>query len=96
MIIDAKIFRIFDVEKVPFYRRLAQYLAAAMVAAGFNEKEAVTALNKLQNLSRRIGFADEITKSYLASETYQKSVSKLSGKLRGQSSTTEINWTPPS
>lgn len=43
MIIDAKIFRIFDIEKVPFYRRPAQYLAVGIEAAGFNNKEAVTA-----------------------------------------------------
>lgn len=48
MIIDAKVFRIFDVEEVPFYRRPAQYLTASMAAAGFNDKEAKIALDKLQ------------------------------------------------
>lgn len=38
MIMESRIFRKFDDGKVPFYRRPAQYLAAAMAAAGFNTR----------------------------------------------------------
>ena len=79
---DSHIFHIFDKKMGPFYRRLAQYLAFSMGLAGYNESDVIAAIKTLRRLASENAFIDPITKHYLTSVGYSKSISSLSGMLK--------------
>ena len=79
---DSRIFHTFGRRMGPFYRRPAQYLASSMGLAGYNESDVIAAIKTLRHLASEKAFTDPITKHYLTSADYSKSISSLSGMLK--------------
>ncbi|KAI9924679.1 hypothetical protein AWENTII_009775 [Aspergillus wentii] len=105
---DSRLFHIFNDGNVGcYYRRPAQYLAAGMGSAGYNEQEVMLAIEKLRDLNREKKFTDSITKYYLSSAECHKSVSTLStilqkswskskfSRRQSRPNISDIQWEPP-
>lgn len=82
ILMDSRIFHIFDKQTSSFYRRPALYLAASMGSAGYNESDVMVAINTLRRLTSQKFFTDPITKDYPTSAGYTKSISCLSDLLK--------------
>lgn len=77
----SRIFHIFDKQNSPFYCRPAQYLAASMGSAGYDESDLTVAIETPTLVSQK-SFTDSITKYYLTSAGYTKSVVRKSFSFR--------------
>ena len=77
-----------------------------MGSAGYNELDVIAAIKTLRRLASENAFTDPITKHYLTSAGYSKSISSLSGMLKaswakssaerqhGDPSIMDMAWTP--
>lgn len=64
ILMDSRIFHIFDKQTSPFYRGPALYLVASMGSAGYNESDVMVAINTLRRLTSQKFLTDPITKNY--------------------------------
>lgn len=66
----------------PYYRKPAQYLAAGMAAAGYNENDVTAAIDKIRQMRKEKKFMNAITLRYLRSHRYSMTISSLSTLLK--------------
>ncbi|KAL2001654.1 hypothetical protein VTN02DRAFT_1488 [Thermoascus thermophilus] len=95
LVSDAHIFHLDPAENMrvrygPYYRKPAQYLAAAMAAAGYDANDAAAAVDRIRQMRRGMRFVDDpVSRGYLRSRRCAVARARLATVVRDSWSVSE-------